>query len=121
MALMLEEVSHAPAGAVRPNPDRSGEVAVPLSAPDAVGGNTVTLSDLIDVQVGTFDLGLCRHFISYARAWRGRRTRSIGPQNPFRSWDCWFLKNKFERWKDMKQNTGFAAHLLYHLRNVAQK
>ena len=122
---MLQEVSHAPAGAVRADPDRSGEVAVPLPAPDTVGGNTVSLSDLIDVQVGTFDLGFCRHIMSYARAWREHRTRSIGPPIHFRSWDCRVLTKEFERRKRLEPrvsvHTTFALPLAKCSPEVAQR
>ncbi|MFP5481282.1 MAG: hypothetical protein ACLGIE_16580 [Alphaproteobacteria bacterium] len=47
LALMFQEVGHAPAGAVRPDPDGSGEVPLPFPAPDAVGGDPVSLGDLL--------------------------------------------------------------------------
>jgi hypothetical protein len=91
LTLVIKKVGQTPARAVRPHAQWSWEVSVPLPAPNAVFGYAVAMSHLIDGQIGAFELGLSRHIISYARAWRGHRTRSIGPPITFRCWDCWFL------------------------------
>lgn len=52
---MIQEVGHAPAGAVRPDVDGSGEVPLPFPEPEAVGGNTISLSDLFVREEGVFE------------------------------------------------------------------
>jgi hypothetical protein len=114
LAIMLHEISLAPARAVRPDPNGSGEDPVPLPAPDAVGGNAVTARDLINGQ----EQGLLRSLRDHAyfgRDWDLVYTGSIRKKIKNCCWD-FQIQTKRDRIGPLNLSGYTLAH---HARNLA--